>query len=153
MNNRRGQIQLILIFLVALALIIAALIGFYNFDSNFGEYSKENSNLMGEVNFAEQYVIENIQRFAENSINCDVNIYGSEICSLGLKERFMGIANMGDVKYYGAGNFFGKIRSGGFIFVKEGEEYKIEIKDIFVVSKRGESEVVRKFDVLRFYKS
>ena len=102
---------------------------------------------MADTDFAEQYVLKSGERFAFEAVNCDGEVYGVEICSKGLKERFMKIAESRDVKYSGAGNFFGRIRAGDFIFEETAKGYKLEIKEVFVIAKRGDNEVVRRFDI------
>lgn len=150
MNKRGSVIGAGLLPAIAFLASIIALITFFSFSGGFEGKSNEYGEMMSEISFAEQYVLKSADRFVEDSVNCDSEIY-AEICNKQIKERFMEIANMSDVKYSGAGNFFGRIRAGDFVFAEEREGYKLEIKEVFVIAKRGDNEVVRKFDVEKRY--
>ncbi len=147
--NKRGDVSTIILFLVAIFFAVVSLLAMAGFKGDFGDWSKETSDIMTEVEFAEQYVLESADVIARDSINCDESVYGLEICSEeDLKERFKQIASMRDIGYFGAGNFFGEIRNGKFSFVDSGKgSYTLSFdEDLFVQAKRGRNEVRRNFN-------
>jgi len=145
--NKRGDIATLLLPLVALAFSLMALFSFLSFDKSFENNSREINEMMNEADFAKQYVLKMAELILRDSINCNSNVYG-DICKEQMRERIMAIASKRDLEYYGAGNFFGKIRTDDFLITEGEEGYIFDIKGVFVQSKRGDNNIRRDFDIV-----
>lgn len=136
MINKRGQMGLFLLPFITILLIGITLFAFAISDRNFGSKSLENYILVNNLEFRYDYVLSEAKIIAGKSIEEN-----------GTKEDFMTTADLRDLKSNSVGNFYGKIRNEDFVFVSEGGEYKLEIKDLFVKSEVGESKLTRGFDI------
>ena len=141
--NKKGQVPIILLFLVALVLIVVVLLSYFGFDKNFGLQSKDFSYVMGEVGFAEEFVFTLSENAAKEAIES----------GQGTKTKFQEIVRLREegFRYESAGNFYGRIRNGDFEFVKNGNEHILTVKGLFVNSEREGNSVFRNFDLeMRF---
>jgi hypothetical protein len=139
MMNKRAQIPIFMLLVVAIALVITAILVFVNASGNFTKPSLTNSQMISGLMFAEDYV----------NTNAKI-ISGEAIASKApnMKEKFMEIAAGRDLEVREAGNFFAKIRTGDFSFDKKGTEYALEIRGLFIQSdKEAAGSLRRDFDL------
>lgn len=139
-NNRKGDVATFMIIPVAFILIVLAFYSFLTYDRQVKNFSKDVSEVIGDINFYEQYVKAEAESIALESVSAR-NI-----------DKYKEIAKERDLQIESGGNFFGKIRNGEFIFEKKGDKYVLEIKDLFVQSERGANKMKRNFDIyLEFF--
>jgi hypothetical protein len=137
-KSRKGQVAILMLFLVAIVLVIAALVSFAVFDRKFDNGSVLNSYAMSDVSLGYGYVFATSQILAKEAIlsgNADLKFKFKELASF----RGKGIEQ--------AGNFFKKISEGDFAFALTGGEYKLEVKGLFVQSSYGNNEIRRNYDL------
>lgn len=136
--NRKGQLAFLVFFIVAIALVIAVLVSFSNFSSNFGGLSLLNSKMLSNIEFGSEYVVSTAKIIAKETISSN---------NSNLKEKFIELAEKKELKVYEGGNFFAKIRNGEFNFEKVDEKYVLKIKELFVQARAGNSEMNRPFNL------
>ncbi|MDO8459812.1 MAG: hypothetical protein Q7S74_01760 [Nanoarchaeota archaeon] len=143
--NRKGDISLILLVLVAIVLSVTALFSFASFSNSFKGDSKDRTSIITNLIFSENYGKENLKFLAQQSIVCSTP---PEICSLpDVKSRLQTFAqNKADV-YEGAKPIFGKVIRGEFDFQSMNSIYKLEIKDISLDAKAGSNEISRQLTI------
>lgn len=139
-GKRRGNISLILLFIVALILVITTLISFLSFNKDFDGKSGEISDIISRVEFGKNYVLEIAEISGKKAI-LDAGIEGE------LKNKFMEIVGERDFRIEEAGNFFGKIRNSEFKFDKEEGIFVLDIKGLFVQAEEGASKIKNNFDL------
>ena len=128
--NRRAQLPILMLFLVAVALAVTALMIFITSDNKFDSSSAQNSNLVVRADFGRQYAIETC-KFAVN-----------KAVASGDARKFSDFAMSKNIGIQETGNFFEKISAGKFRFEKSGEIYKLEIAQI-VIEAVGETSKVQ----------
>jgi hypothetical protein len=121
--NRKGDLPSAMLLIMAITASIAVLIFFVTFDNNFNGQSKNLSLLVQNIELNEKYVIDKAAVIGEESILACVDCSDTP-----LNAKFKDAANKKDLSYTGAGNLFAKIRNGEFSFIKNGENYILEIK-------------------------
>lgn len=131
--NRRGDLAITLILIVALFLSMYALFVFVTFDNKLNARFIESSDMMLNLDLSSKYIIEEAKLISNESINSGVPN----------KENFMKIANSKDLHLNLAGNFFGKVRNGEFSFEKKSEGYFLEVNGVFVSLEREDNIVKR----------
>jgi len=153
MRGKKGQIPILMLFLVAIILVITALFSFFGFSGDFGDNSALVSRTIAGAEFGQDYVASSAKL-----------IVGETIMAQGDKREFMRIANGKDLGIQEAGNFFGKIRDGDFVFESTGgdvrpeirqyvQSYKLEIKGLFSRSSYGNNEIKRNYDLCMIFRS
>jgi hypothetical protein len=140
--NRKGDLPSAMLLIMAITASIAVLIFFVTFDNNFNGQSKNLSLLVQNIELNEKYVIDKAAVIGEESILACVDCSDTP-----LNAKFKDAANKKDLSYTGAGNLFAKIRNGEFSFIKNGENYILEIKGLFVTYTIGENSINRKFNL------
>jgi hypothetical protein len=140
-KNRKGQIVLAFMFLMAIALALIALMSFSSIDRNAGSISVQNSRLISSVNFGEQYVIETCKAAAKDAIGLPGNVQGN--FKKAALERNIGIKE--------AGNFFIKIEEDNFSFESTSESghknYMLKMSGLIVEAGGEESNIQAKLDL------
>lgn len=147
--NKRGDVTFTLLFFVALFFVTGSLYSMASFKGGFNTASLEISRMIGELDFAHNYVIKSAKTIGEETIKECANCGEEE-----LKIKFMEIAKKHDfadkgIEIESIGNFFGEIRNGKFSFVRNswGEGYFLEVEGLFVKSERGANKLKRSFDL------
>jgi len=136
--NRRGNIAFLLLPVIALVFSLLALFAFLSFSNNFDNRSRDFSDLMGQGDFAERYVIKKTEMIVKDSINCDEKIY-KEICKeQDLKKRIVAISAKNDINYNTIGNIFAKFRNSEFEWIENDGGYEIKISGLFIQSLTGQ---------------
>jgi hypothetical protein len=110
---------------------------FISFNSLIGDKSKDMGGVLEGVEFNQRYIFAEAELFAQQSI-----IRGGD-----LKENFKSFAQASDFGVQSFGNFYGKIRNGEFEIKTDNGGYVLEIKNLFIVSRRGMNEIKRNFNV------
>lgn len=140
--NRRGQIALLMIVLVALVLSITTLVVFTRFGADFKDFSLLNSKLVSGVDFGRVYVFAETQEMAGKAIilggdvKSNFKVLASEKSKSGVEE---------------AGNFFRKVNEGDFDFENIGGSYRLRMPGIIVQERAGNSEIQRTFDMCMLF--
>lgn len=138
MVNRRGQIPIFMLIIVALVLVISALVSFNGFRGDFGDQSINVSKTLAGVDAAQNYVIKSAELIAADAIKTKSDI--PEV-------KFMEIAASRDIGVQEAGNFFAKIRNNEFSFEREGDLYVLNVEKLFVQASYGNNAIKRNFDL------
>ena len=138
--NKRGQIHIGLIAVVALALSIAALVVYVSFSSNLQTNSEDFSTLSTNIIFADQYIHAQTQLSMKNAIqNCPA-------CSTTeLQIKFRDEINKHDYRINSVGNFFGKIRNDEFQLTQIPSGYEFKIENLFLQSDVSANKLRRDF--------
>ena len=136
--SRRGQVPIIMLFLIAIVLAITSLFIFSTTGNGFDGASLEVSKTISGVEFGYSYVADSAQLIAKEAIESKSDIP---------KEEFMQIAAGKDVGVLEAGNFFGRIRSGDFSFEREGDSYALTVDKLFVQAGYGNNLIRRDFNI------
>jgi hypothetical protein len=135
LRNKKGQVHLFILVLVALGLVIASLFAFYTFNRNLGVHSQETSKMMLEIGFGQDYVLESAKL-----IVLEMNKSKAD-----LSAEFKEIAALHDIQLEPTSNFFGKVRNGEFEFGSKGEGYELNVTGLFVKASEGVNSVTRNF--------
>ena len=138
MMSRKGNVPILLLFVVALVLVITTLTTFVSFSKDFSVPTEQVSEILGEVDFSQQYVITSAALMGNQAI-----IQGGDIMA-----EFKDLSASRDLQVDSFGNFFGKIRNNEFRFEREDKGYVLEVKGLIVQSKRDVGSMVRHFDIL-----
>ncbi|MEK6855622.1 MAG: hypothetical protein AABX66_00520 [Nanoarchaeota archaeon] len=136
--NQRGDVAMTLLVLIALVSAIALLGTFVYYNQKKVNTPLEISEMMVEVENAQQYVISESHAIGMQAIE-----QGGEI-----RENFIKIAFERDYSVKSFGNFFYKIRNNEFnLEYKEDGSYLLQINDVFVQSTKGMNSVKREFNI------
>ena len=139
-RGRRGQIPILMLFVVTIILVIVALMSFATFDRQFSDNPLNTSRTIAKVQFGEGYVLESAKSMATKVIeeNKGVNLPAAFTgAALGFDRQVSDPAN----------NLFRQIRDGKFSFEKIGEEYRLNVAGLFVQASYGANQITRKFDL------
>ncbi len=140
--NRKGDVPMTLTIPVTLVLVIYALFSFYSFNTNFSLSSQTVSDMVEELHFSLDYVTVLAVIVANESVHSGTN---------DLKKDFQMRIASHDLQMDGVGNFFGKIRTGDFMFEEKDGKILLEIKGLFVKSVRGANEMKREFEIVKSF--
>ena len=142
--NRRGNVPMIILFLVALCLVLTALFAFISSSGQKDRVSK-NINLLLENSSDSLNIIkfESIL-IAQDSITC------KDCASTDLKNTLMEVAGKREefLRVNGetlSTNLFYKIRSGEFSFERVGQEYQLNFENVFIDATQGENKIRKNF--------
>ena len=127
--NRRGDVPLGVMVIIALVLCGFALATFLMFKSDFGGIKNGEYDVAEKVKIAEEYSYGKIKSFVLNNYN-----------KSDIKKEVSSFANR---NYYLAGTeqFFAKMKNGEFEFYKEGENYIFEMKNVSFYAEIGSGEL------------
>jgi len=139
MMNRKGDVPLIIMVVVTLALIVTLLFVFLTFKDSLNARSSEYSKLSSGLEFNYQYVVSTAKVIVKETYTSD----DPAVMDLDYKDRVIAIADKYDYNIKGEGNFFGKIRNGDFEF--DGDNFKVS--DLFVTSEFKANNAKRVFDL------
>lgn len=142
--NRKGDVAIILLFIVALVLSVSALFIFASFGNDIENVSKYHNDILENLERNYNFVIEEGQIITREVI-MKCNLCPNEK----LKENFINIAENRE-RNIGSdwnGNFFGRARNGDFDFYKKGEFYILNVSDLFVDGRGGYSSIKRNFNL------
>ena len=141
--NRKGQLAILLLFLVTIVLVVVTLFGFATFDEDFSYNSLLVSKNLVATQFGQEYVDNRADLIAGETIRSN---------PADLRSEFMRVADAKDLHVEEpAMNFFGKIRNGEFYFAKEGDLYKLRIEGLFVQASYGGNSERKDFDLCRLF--
>lgn len=135
--DKRGNVPLILIFVIAVTLYLVALFSFASFDSKLEGEFEGNDKLVYQLELNYNFVVNEAEIVGMKTIKSGGN----------LREEFIKTAKQKEIQNEGFGNFFGKIRNGEFIFEKKDNKYFLKIDGLFVKSELGNSFVRRDFNL------
>ncbi|MEM4271860.1 MAG: hypothetical protein QXD13_02125 [Candidatus Pacearchaeota archaeon] len=139
--NKKGQIPIVMLFVVALALVITALMSFASFNRAFDDQSIRNSKLMVSVGFGEQYCFESVKYAAKKAIK---ELKEGE----NLKEKFRSLLLEKNIGLSETGNFFRKVNDNEFKFEKLTDNlYHFEMAGIIADAGGKESNIIRQFNL------
>jgi len=138
MNRKGVELAILLLPLIALVFSGLALFLFISFSGEFKGGSGELDIIIADSIFAKRYVIAEAKLIAQETIAS-----GGD-----LEKKFLEIAGEKDLNLGIAGNFFGKIRNNEFNFDRLGENYILEVDDLFVKSEIGKNSIKKNFDLL-----
>lgn len=139
--NRRGDLAITLILIVALFLSMYALFVFVTFDDKLNAKFIESSDMMINLDFSNRYIIEEAKLIVLESV----------VSGTSSKEKFMEIANDKDLRLNLAGNFFGKVRNGEFSFDNQEEGYLLKVDGVFVSLEKEDNIVKRNINLCMMF--
>jgi len=136
--NRKGDVALTILVLVALVGAIALLSIFFYTKSQKLNMPLEISDMMVEVEGAQQYLIAETRTISLEAINHEPD----------LKEGFISLAGKRDNNVLSFGNFFEKVKKGDFVFEDRHDgTYLFRMEKVIIKSQKGANSVVRRFDI------
>lgn len=139
--DKKGDVATILLFIVALVLSVSALFIFASFGNDIEDISKYHNNILEDLERNYNFVIEESQIIAGDVIiKCN-------LCSNEELKRNFTIVAEGRERNIGNGNFFGRARNGDFDFYRNGENYILNMSDLFVNGKKDYSSIKRNFNL------
>ena len=136
--NRKGQIALVLLPIVALVFSGVALFSFVSFDDSFETQSSEISEMISDVELSEVYIFKIVEISAREVIGSG---------SSNLKNDFKEEIAKRDLRTIYSGNFFGLVRNDNFEFYKVGESYILKVEGVSLFSKKEFNSMRRNFDL------
>ncbi len=146
--NRRGDLPIGLMIVVALALSLAALYSFVSYSVRFEETSRMLYEIGLDVVYGWKYAEHYARVLGREVVLCEQVGASEELCAIkDLKERFMAAAALRDYKTRLTGNFFGKIRNGEFEFVCDRAFCLLKIEDVGIRAVRDVHSFERMFDL------
>jgi len=144
--NKGGNVPMLMIFIVAIVLVIAALMSFATFNRNFDEKSLDVSRAIAKVQFGEEYMLKYAREIAFNVVN--------ESKGGDLKVSFVEVAKGFDKQVSDpANNFFGKIRNNEFSFESVEGAYRLKVDGLYVRAISGTNQITRNFDLCMLFDS
>lgn len=136
MNRRGAVIAIYLTVVVAIVLSALALFNFLNHGDVFGKRTQNN-----------EYVIEQ-QISMHNYIESVAKISMKESSNKGFtKEAIIDSVYKHDLKLYGQGNFFDKIKNGEFEIIEKNGNKLLKVEGILIYSQSDRSSIKRVFDL------
>jgi len=135
--NRKGDVPLIIMVVVTLALIVTLIVVFLTFKGDLSARSSEYSKLSSGLEFNYQYIVSSAKVIIKETVNNEG--YGDRLTNDIIKE----IAEKYNYNIKGQGNFFGEIRNGNFEF----DGTKLVVEGLFVTSEFKASNAKRVFDL------
>lgn len=142
--NKKGTLEWILYPMLNAAVLIATLLVLLNFGDNLELKTSEISSVTQQIAFNYDYVLSTskilAEKTAQNCSSCSPAEIKSEFQRLAAEKESL-------FRYEGAGNFYGKIRSGDFqIIEKDGEQFA-QIQNLFVEAQSGQNSIKREFSL------
>jgi len=148
--NKRGHVPTILLFVIALVLILTAWFTFFTIKGDVGERVNEITKLVADLEFNERYVSAVFDRSVDKAIekadkdNFRQSFENNFVDIISKVESVSSISRTDS-------NFFEKVEKKEYDLILESGEYNLTIRDIFVSSHVGKSEIKREFDLpIRF---
>lgn len=142
--NNKGQIPTLMMFLGALVLVITALTAMATFTNDLEFKSDEVSTLMHDIDFNKKYTIAQATLLGNRASNkcpyCSAELLKGSYQAAALETETL-------FKYRGAGNFYGKIRSGDFKIVEKDNFYEMTVNDLFAESNSGDNQIRRFYNL------
>lgn len=139
-RNRKGDIPTTSLLFIAVFLIILAWMNFLSSGKSHTNISNNVSIALSEIEFSQQYIINEASLIAGQTIALRAD-------DLQLKSKFMEIAATHVLGIEQEGNLFAKIRNGNFSFVREGDNYSLQINAAGVEARNSILQIKRSFDV------
>lgn len=139
--NKKGDLPTTLLVIITIALIGIAIMSFITFDNGFEDKSKGISEMINEVDFNYNYIYAKSSVMGQEAINC------KDCSSIDLTGKFTEIAKKRDYGFIGGKNLFSEINKGNFGFEKKNGYLTLEIRNLNVMSERGNSNISRSFDL------
>ena len=140
--NRKGDVPTMLMIPVTLILVGLALFSFFNFNGDVQNTSGRVAEVVEEVHFSQGYVVQLALSVANATI-----LSGTE----DLKKEYQKKIAGRDLHLDGTGNFFGKIRTGDFTFEERDGQIVLEVRGLFVQSKRDANSMRREFEIRQVF--
>ncbi len=140
--DRKGDVPTALVIPVTLILVILALFYFFSFNTKVQSSSKDVAEVVSSVHFYESYV----SALAVSVANETVLSGASD-----LKEEYQKRIAARDLALEGSGNFFGKVRTGDFVFEEKDRKIVFEVRGLFVQSSRGLNSLKREFEIVQMF--
>lgn len=141
--NKKADLAFFMFPIIALALSIFAILVMASFKDDFNFKSKELSALSSQIEFSNQYIIEQTKLIGKETLkSCN------ECNNNQLKEKFMQITGEKEsrFRYEQTGNFYGKIRNGNFTIEKTESVIIVSINSLFIQARQQENQITRNFD-------
>ena len=146
MLNRRGHVPTLMLFVVALALCVAAWFSFLTFNGDIREKAASlqswNERVEAERVYTERVIeglVAGAGREASAEEGGDYNARFDRFLQTRVA-RFSEIKNM-------SGNALGLMRTHSYLLKQDGEVYVFELKNIFLKIEDGGNSVVQRFDM------
>lgn len=162
--NKRGDIPTFMVFVCAITLSIIALWGFFGFANDGKKILSETSELSNKIDFMYYYIINTAETICRETISgFDARELGDFMIGVdgATLERFRKISSdwennvsRKNLMDENSGNFFAKIRNKEFKFnvafggANNANKYVFKADNLFVIAKSGESEIVKRFDLI-----
>ncbi|MBS3089228.1 hypothetical protein J4402_05680 [Candidatus Pacearchaeota archaeon] len=143
--NKKADIPTTLLLVIALVLSVTAIFILVSFAKDFQSSSTLFSEIAEEINFNQKYITQTSKIILSQTITSCPSCTEQQ-----LKEKFKTLTTEKEntYRYEGAGNFFAKIRNSEFEIKKQNNIISLEIKDISIISERGNNKIERTFDVV-----
>ena len=138
--EKKGNVPTILLFMVALGLMVMTLFAFAGYNDLRNNLSHAISNAVSEAEFNYKYIVKTAELAGKEAI---VESKPEEV-----KENFIKITALKDMRMDNLGNLFGKIRNREFVFEKRRGLFVLEIDDLFVRAQSGKNKIKRNFDLV-----
>jgi hypothetical protein len=138
--NKKADVPMLLIPVIAIALCLAALFAFATFNNTLEKQSDDLSKLTGNLVFNEDYIKAQASLIwnetLQNCTGCDASK---------LKEKFQSITKQKEelFRYAPAENFYGKVFRGEFNITKD----NLLIENVFTEEKVGNNKIKRTFNI------
>lgn len=142
--NKKGEIQYLLIPLIAFLLASASIYSMISMEKNSTEQTQNLRSLQRQLSLNQEYV------FAQAEILMKKTNEECKACSPArIKSKFqeLAAAKENEFRYEGAGNFYGKIRNGEFEIEKKDGKINLAINQTFVEAREGVNNFRRDFDL------
>ncbi len=143
MKNKKGQIAMIMLFIVAIVLSISALFVFLTLSTSNVPFSRTTSQMMSDAIFADSSINIHAKGIAKEGITANPNEESRAV----LEDNYMKSAEKRYTMIGEFGNFFGKIRNHAFEFRKVRGDYLLKVNGLFITAGGGNSEMTRTFDL------
>lgn len=138
--NRRGDIPMILLFVIALVLVVVSLLSFASFEKRFAENSEGRSEILEEIGFYEDYIVRESGVIGKEIISKGGLLLSDE----GLKESFKEILRNRGFEIRGLESYYGKIlRWEKVSFIRDNDKYIFEMRDLRLEVSRGANKMSR----------
>lgn len=146
--RKKAQIATALMVIVAIGLSAAALFAMLSFKSDFVFKSAEMEKITYQINFLNDYILEQSKVFAKETITA---------CAECSPEQIAAKAKQFDANHKARsdseGNFFAKLRNNEFTLTKNNNIYTLNVKDVFVQTQSSYNTLKRNFDICQEFNS
>lgn len=146
MKNKRGQIETVMLVLIAIALAGAALYAMTTFNGDFKFKSADIDQITQKIEILNEYILAQSRNFGSSLTKTCPSCSQQQLTQRGQEFDAKHLARTQD-----DGNFFAKLRNGEFTFSQQGNEYQLKIENVYLKVSKDYNRLERNFTICQTF--